>query len=88
MASIRGILNIQSLNDSSRPRISENPDTSPPLSRRGVGPPTSICFDSVDGSGLGGFVFVEVLNVVTAPLRRGGPTVSLWEIVVTLFSVF
>ena len=30
---------------------------------------------------------VVVMNVVTAPLRRGGPTVSLWEIVVTLFSV-
>ena len=28
-----------------------------------------------------------VMNVVTAPFRRGGPTVSLWEIVVTLFSV-
>ena len=30
--------------------------------------------------------FAVVLNAVTGPLRRGGPTISLWEIVVTLFS--
>ena len=31
--------------------------------------------------------FEVVLDVVTTPLRGGGPTVSPWEIVVTLFSV-
>ena len=31
--------------------------------------------------------FEVVLDVVTTPLRGGGPTVSPWEIVVTLYSV-
>ena len=35
-----------------------------------------------------GSFFAVVLNVVTTPLRGGGPTVSPWEIVVTLYSVY
>ena len=35
----------------------------------------------------GSSFFAVVLNAVTAPLRGGGPTISPWEIVVTLFSL-
>ena len=57
--------------------------TSPPLVRTHTSNPA---FPT--GGGLGGFVYCAVvLNVVTIPLRGGGPTVSPWEIVVTLYSV-
>ena len=44
-----------------------------------------MCFQP-DG-GISDSFYAVVLNVVTFPLRGGGPTVSPWEIVVTLFSV-
>ena len=57
--------------------------TSPPLVKTHTSNP------AFPGRGVGweDSFFAVVLNVVTIPLRGGGPTVSPWEIVVTLYSV-